>query len=208
MPTFVSGGSDIMDVVAGGFLDQRTTQWLGERAQQVRTHVTHAGQQFFDQARTMYDVVSNSQAMQMLRNLREKTGGVWNADQIQPLTTLESIQTAAPVMQRWIMAEPTIRERYLNGEMEGYSDTYTNPHGDCIADRHIDWRMVMSGSVDVPEDDSPWVSREYIEYQGGEHPIKPLAVHERQDIRTTWARVVALTEEGGEDPTSVYGNLL
>lgn len=204
--TYVEGGADIIDALGGGFLDDSTKEWFAQQSQTITQTLGQAGQAFFNRARDMYQTVSESQALQMLRNLRARNENVWSSNMIQPLRTLESLQTAGPIMQRWVMAQPDLRSRYLNQEVEGYGDSYVNYHGDRVGVEHYDYRKVMNAMVVIPEDDDDsWVCRNFFEFVEDD---RELTVHERLDILDTWDLVKHYLEDGGEDPTSLYGNAL
>jgi hypothetical protein len=207
MATYVQGGADLIDALGGGLPDESTKQWFAQHTQAVTQTLSATGQAFFERARTMYQTISESQALQMLRNLRNKMDDVWSGNKIQPLQTLAALQTAGPIMQRWVMAEPTLRARYLNQEVEGYGENYTNYHGDAVGESHFDYRRVMNGVVVVPEDDSKeFVLRHY--YDPLSDDERELTLYEKIDILNTWDLVKSLLEEGGEDPTSQYGAML
>lgn len=203
MAQYVPGGADLIDIMAGGRPDEATRQWFAERAEVVQQNLTNTSRAFFDRARSLYQTISESQALQMLRNLRTKSDDVWSGNVIEPLRTLESIQTASPVMQRMIMAQPDLRKRYLNQEVEAYGDSYTNFHGDVWGAMHFDYRRVMDGVLEF-EDESSYVIRHFIDYM--EEDERNLSTHEKIDILNTWDVVKRLLDEGGEDPTSPVGN--
>lgn len=202
MSALFEGGADLIDIMGGGLPDESAKQWLGERAAQIRDTLTGTGQEFFNRARSLYNIVSESQAVQILRNIRSKSENVWSSNQILPLRSLEAIQTAGPIMQRWVMACPDVRERYLNQTLDGYSDTYVNYHNDLVGLAHFDYRRVMDGVV-VVEEDKDYVFREFIDYM--EEDEHYLTVPERIDILNTWDYVKHYLEDGDEDPTSLYG---
>lgn len=204
--TYVEGGADLIDALGGGFLDDSTKDWFAQQSQAITHTLGQAGQAFFNRAREMYQTVSESQALQMLRNLKAQEHNVWSSNMIQPLRALEVLQTASPIMQRWVMAQPDLRTRYLNQEVEGYGDSYTNYHGDAVGVDHYDYRKVMDAMVVIPNDnDDNWVSRNFFEFVEDD---PNLTIHERLDILDTWDLVKHYLEEGGEDPTSPYGNCL
>jgi hypothetical protein len=205
MAQYVPGGADLIDIVAGGRPDEATRQWFSERNEMLQNNLTNASRAFFDRARSLYQTISESQALQMLRNLKSKDDNVWSGNIIEPLRTLEALQTASPVMQRMIMAQPDLRRRYLNQEVEAYGDSYTNFHGDAWGATHFDYRRVMDGVVELSEDDSDgYVIRHYMDYM--DEDDRNLTLHEKLDILNTWDVVKQMLEEGGEDPTSPVGN--
>lgn len=202
MTTYVPGGADLIDIMGGGIPDDSARQWLAQKSEMVRSTLSTAGQVFFEKARSLYDIVSESQALQMLRNLKGRSDDVWSSNQISYLHTLEQLQTAGPIMQRWIMAEPELRTRYIDQTVDGYSDTYVNYHGDVVGDRHYDYRRVMTGVVQV-EEDRDFIIQHFSDYMSEDE--KELDFYQKIDILNTWDKVRHYLEEGGEDPTSVYG---
>lgn len=203
MNGFAVSGGDIIDVFAGGHLDNNTLQWLGQRNESVMQSVTSAAQGFFQQAQNLYQMVSSSDAMMMMRNIKAKTENTWAFD-IVPITSLVGLQTANPYMQRWIMAQPDLRQRFLNQEVEGYGESYVNVHGDVVGEAHYDHRRVMDGVV--VHNAEQYSYKHYYEQQPeGE---RELTVFEKVDILRTWNTVQKYLDEGNEDPSSVTGAML
>lgn len=200
--TQVNGGADVLDVMAGGRLDESAQEWFQQQAYALQNTVSGAAQQFFNQARDMYQTVSDTQAMQMLRNLTSRRNTVWSDSLVMALKSLEQLQTAGPVMQRWVMANPVARERYLNDTLEGYGDSYDNVHGDAIGRNHSDYRHVTNTLAEVT--DEGWVARNYFEFS--DTPV--LSQSDRLNILNTWDLLEHYLDEGDEDPTSPYGNPL
>lgn len=197
-------GADLIDVMAGGLPDDSAREWLNQKAGIARDMLTQTGQAFFNRARDLYQVVSESQTVQILRNLRSKQEDVWSSNQIQYLYRLEQLQTAGPVMQRWVMAQPDLRQRFLNQTVDGYGGQYVNYHGDAVGDAHYDYRRVVNGVVQVHEDeDRDFVIKHYYDYMREDE--RELSIQQRLDILNTWDIVKHMLEEGDEDPTSTHG---
>lgn len=196
-------GVDLLDICAGGHLDNTTQSWLGERSDALRATISGAAASFFQQASTLYTMISTSDAVQALRNLTVKADNAWQSNAIVELCNIEQLQTAGPVMQRWIMAEPSIRKMYLNGEVSGYAETYENLHGNGLAAQHYDWRQVMSGIATITDDHFSYTT--YVEDTGEDNP---LSLYEKVDILRTWQQVQTALSEGEQDPTSPEGLML
>lgn len=196
-------GVDLLDICAGGHLDNTTQSWLGERSDALRATISGAAASFFQQASTLYSMISTTDAVQALRNLTVKADNAWQSNAIVELHNIEQLQTAGPVMQRWIMAEPGIRQMYLNGEVSGYAETYENLHGNGIGAQHYDWRQVMSGIATVADDHFGYTT--YVEDTGEDNP---LSLYEKVDILRTWQQVQTALSEGEQDPTSPEGLML
>lgn len=200
MNGFAVSGGDIIDVFAGGHLDNNTMNWLENRNESVMQSVTGYARDFLQQAQTLYTMVSSSDAAMMLRNLKAKTEDSWNFD-IQTINSLVGLQTANPYMQRWIMAQPDLRQRYLHQEVEGYGESYVNHHGDAVGDRHFDYRRVMDGVLQ--HDEESYGFKTYYDHLGESE--RELTVFEKVDVLRTWNTIQKYLDEGDEDPTSVIG---
>lgn len=204
MPTFVDAGNDLFDVMVNGQPDHQTRSWLEEQSQAVANYLGNAGQSFIEHARGLYNVISDTDAAQVLRNLSSKMQGIWTDNSIRALHDMESVQTAGPTMQRWVMANKTVRQHYLNQEIEGYSGSYENQHGRCLGEDHFDWRQVMSGVVQTPPEEDYRIQV----FTDPLHGADPLTVTEKVDILNTWELVERWLEDEDEDPTSPSGNPL
>lgn len=196
-------GIDLMDICAGGHLTQNTLNWLGERSNALRSTMSSTAANFFNTAQNMYSMISQSDAMLALRNLTAKSENAWQSNNITYLGTVQHLQTAAPVMQRWVMAEPRLRDMYLNNEVEGYGKSYTNIHGNVTGEQHYDWRRVMDGVMVVKEDQFGF--KHYHDCMGDD---EPLTIFQKVDILNTWNAINKALDEGEMDPTSPVGNLL
>lgn len=197
-------GTDLMDIAAGGHLNDSTVQWINDRATQLRSTISTAASGFFEQARSMHQMISSSDAMQALRNLTAKATSLWSSNQIHLIRTMEEFQTANPVNQRYLMAHVPIREMYLANSIEGYGESYTNLHGTGIGDNHYDFRRVMDGII------TPTVERQCITQY---HEIlkegdKALSLHEKVDVINNWNLLNNYLDSEELDPTSPVGNLM
>lgn len=197
-------GVDLMDIAAGGHLNNETVQWVNERATALRSTISSTASSFFDQARTVHQMISSSDAVQALRNLTAKVTDLWSSNQIGRMGSLEALQTANPINQRWIMANTNVREMYLANSIEGYHGSYVNLHGLGVDDEHYDFRRVMDGLI------TPTVNRTEVKQyheilkEGDVH----LSLHEKVDIINNWNLVNTHLDAGELDPTSPIGNHL
>jgi len=197
-------GNDLIDVFAGGHLDPGALAYFDQRSQELQQSVTGQAAQFFQQARHLYQIISATDATQILRNLQGKVDAVWDQNTIRLMNTLSQMQTANPIMQRWIMAQPDLRKMYLNNEVEGYGESYVNYHGDAVGRAHYDYRQVIEGMV-MPTADGYTVTH-FIEERSEDET--PLTLHQKADILNTWQMVKHYLDEADEDPTSPTGNRL
>jgi len=196
-------GVDLLDICAGGHLDMGTQSWLGDRSDALRATISTAAQGFFNQAASLYTMISTSDAVQALRNLTVKAENAWQSNTITYLNSIEQIQAAPIVMQRYIMAQEDLRKMYLNGEVSGYGETYENLHGDGVGAKHYDWRRVMDGIVTVQDE-----GFQYTQYVEDTRDDAELTVFEKVDILRTWNQIPDMLSAAEMDPTSPEGLML
>lgn len=201
MAMFVSGGTDAFDAMRGGRLDERSRGTLSQMYQSARDMLSEGQRAFVEQAQNAYQMISDSNAALLLRNLGSKITGVWE-DKIHPLYSIEEMQTASPQMQRWIMANVVVRQHYLDQQCEGYGDAYTNYHGEQLGELHFDWRRVMDGVMVTPTEGDAYYR---IYHDTMTENERTLTAQERTDILDVWRRLEVMFDEEGEDPTSQYG---
>lgn len=197
-------GVDLMDIAAGGFLDAGTTNWIQDRTQALMSTVSATTSNWLNKARSFYQTITESDAVQALRNLTAKADVSWKGNNIHFCNNLDLIQTANPVMQRYIMAEPRLRDMYLNQTVEGYAGSYENYHGDAIGINHYDYRRVTDGMLLVKDDHFEWNDF----YENVPDNDKELTMFEKVDVIRTWNLVNIALDENEMDPTSPIGNLL
>lgn len=183
---------------------------------QVSGAVNSYAQTFVDRAKELYDQYNNSAVIQAARATLRAASAVFHPNSIVMFDSLESLQAASPLMQRYLMADPVVRQYYFDQRIDGYSDTYKNLHGKVSGDQHYDFRRVTDGVVfteqeyaelhgkDYDENDSQygWISVSYSEDMlGGDRELKTFEQH---DILSDWQLQRAFLKKL-QDPTNPYG---
>lgn len=166
--------------------------------------LTEYGKKFFERSKETFEFFNGTDAIRYARSVAEKVGLVGETDHIIFLGTVADFQKARPQMQRFIMANPTWRERYQKQLCDGYSQTYHDESPAAIGEAHRDWRLATEGILKF-EDDGRWVAYEYFDDLGDN---ERRLIHEEQDaIMRTWkyADYLAATDD---DITSPSGGKL
>lgn len=201
MATLVEGGSDLFDALAYTMPQPGVYDFLAHRAQNYSNLLTSSGSQFLQNVKSYYDAITESEAMRIARAAMRKVENIWNADTIRYINDVQHMQAAGLQMQRWIMAEPTIRQMYIRQECEGYGDAYVDQDPGLVGERHYDYRRVMNGIV--VEQDEGWYASTFIEdLRPGD---RELMLDEQADILHTWENVRAAIRHRKQDPTSRFG---
>lgn len=160
--------------------------------------LTDTGRQFIEQSKAIYSKIADSNSLRMAKAAIRGAANMFHPNTIIGLQTLDGIRNAQPVMQRYIMAEPTIRKIYSEQRCDGYSDSYVDYHPNRIKDTHYDYRRVMDGVVEFTEEG--WkCSNYYEELLEGD---KELCISEQVNVLKTWDIVQAFTQHL-IDPTDI-----
>ena len=179
--------------------------YIRQQLSNYSSSLTDIGRNFIETSKRLYEKVNDSNAVRLAKAAVRMAKGLFHPNAIVPLETLDSIRSAQPIMQRFIMAEPTIRALYHEQKCDGYSDTYADLEHNRIKDDHYDYRRVMNSIVqDVVTDDGSydWVSKNYFEEL---HPNdKHLTFDEKISVLKTWD-VLKMFIESSEDPTNIFG---
>ena len=208
MARVVEGGTAGLDYLLYpnfGF-NQPVIDYFRANANNLTNNLTQAGQAFMSQAKDLFESIYNNKTFQAARNLIKQVDNSVNfGNMIYEIKTLEGLQQASPVMQRWNMACPEIRELYHQQRCDGYSSTYVDRHPNDIGINHYDFRRVMDTVVTECKDGG-WEC-----YQFGdelEEGDRDLTLDEKVDILNTWDIMKMFVQMGKEDPTDIYGGTL
>lgn len=197
------GGSYGFNAAIYGRPHENTLNFLQQQVEGFSVGLTDAGQRFMAGARDVYERLSGSHAMRMMRAAGNRIKSMWQADEIRQLTTIAEFQHAPLKMQRWIMAEPTVRRAFHQQRCDGYSDSYVDMHPGDIGEAHYDHRRAMHGWV-VETEDGDWKATSYYEDLLPGDP-EVMILEEQHDIQWSMKAVAAHMRAGREDPVSKYG---
>lgn len=211
MVQVVSGGVAEFNALAYQERHPSTIQFLQSQFDNVRTTFTEAGQRFMAGARELFEQFNGDEALRRARALARTVKNAFQRNEIRSIFDLAGLQAANQEMQRWNMANPSIRQSYFDQRLDGYSDSYVDMHPGMIRDDHYDYQRVMNGMLqEVPEEqegeDEGWKATFY--FTPLEEGDRELDVSEQSDILSTWQYVNAILQIGEDDPTNQRGGKL
>lgn len=162
--------------------------------------------EYYNQMRGMLDQYNSAYVIERSRQIAAELteGSTLDVGIIRSYSELLQFQEASVTMQRWIMANPVVRQAWMDGTIDGYSDTYHDAFPKTIAEDHHDWRLVNDGMLVVEEND--WYTQHFFQDRYGED--RELSHEEKIDILDSWNVVEMLVAMGKADPTDVYGGSL
>lgn len=163
------------------------------------------GTQLYQRSMATYEAINGAGAVMAAKAILEQSNAAINPDIIRPLSTVLDFQTAKPVMINWLMTDTRIRQAWLDGRINGWSDTYVDLEPGKIGEQMTMYRQLHQGVLkDDPE--SSWVMNQYFE----EYPDNAtrLDIRDLANIFSSQERMLDIIEQGGEDPSDEYGGNL
>lgn len=208
MINVIYGGDEAFDALLYTQENPINQQYVVQQLERVNTALSDSGRAFMDASRELYERIHNSEAAQAARAALRMAKSLFQPNVIGYLDTLDRLQSAPPIMQRWIMSSPEVRPLYQQQRCHGYGEAYiTDMSPGQSLEQDYNWRRVMDGVVVMEETDDGWgwYSRQYVE------EILPgdreLINFEKLDILRTWD-IVRMAIEAGDDPTNPAGGTL
>jgi hypothetical protein len=193
----------------GLFPDQNpmNEQFFIRQFEQLSHNVSDISRQYYDFAKKSFDDFVDSGIMRTIRAAQATAKNWFHPNSIVMLETIEELQAAQPMMQRYMMANPTIRTLYHRQLCNGFSDSYKDMYPGVIGETHQDYRKVMTGAIQdytTPDGEESWHAMQYLDdMDDGDRELDPM---ERLTMRKVWeimdmhiANKVDITDpEGGE----------
>lgn len=211
MATVLYGGERELNLFTAGEPHPAMLQYMREQANMLSNYIAQTGNTFVQGALQTYENFYSDEALRHARAALSKVKGLFRPDAIMELESIYDVQQAGPLMQRYVMAEPTLRQMYHDGRCNGYQGTYVDPFPGQIGDSDYNYRRVMNGLLvetpateEAPDGDSEFVI--YVEeLMDGD---RELELHEQVAITSTWERIRYSLANSMIDPTSPTGDTL
>ena len=155
---------------------------------------------FIETGKQMFESVYSARALELTKAAINKAGSLFAPNLIKRLTTLEELQTAKPIMQRYIMANVMVREMFNEHRCYGYGDSYFDFEPGKIGEDHYDFRRVFNGVVRLDKENDQWYKTIYREkLRKGDVDLDP---SDQIDIINTHRSVENFMLLAAKDPTS------
>lgn len=172
---------------------------VSERYESAVNNLTGTARDLMTNLRNKYQEVRNSDSVRKAKAILRQTKELWGRDVIRQLNNVTDVQNAPLSMRRYLMAEPTIRKLYHNGQCEGYGKSYVDLQPGIIGDDHLDYQKVNNGYMHV-NDDGSWLATTYSN-NFADDDGEVLDLDQQDDVRSAWdiIRTAVLFDV---DPTS------
>jgi len=200
----IYGGDDSFNAVVYGDQNPANLNYFQRQIESVSNTLTSVGQQFFADIDALREKYNGAEALRLMKAATRAAKSLFKPNKIQSIFDIGEMQHAPMVMQRWVMANPMVREVYHKQGCDGYSDTYKDMYPGMIGENHYDYRRVMDGVI--REDGDEWYAKFYMdELVEGD---RELSHDDKVDILSTWDIAEMFIKAGKEDPTSAYNTTL
>ncbi len=212
MAQVVFGGSREYRMLVSGEQHPNTAHYLRNQMTSLQSYIGNSDSSWAQRAIESYNRFSSEHAVRLAQAALRKVDTYFQEDRIMQLDTLAQLQQAGLRMQRFIIANPYVRERYHNQMCDGYQGTYVDMHPQDIGPGHYDYDRVMDGLIveTAPTEEDPdgsWVCRVQTDEEILPGDVK-LNLVQNDMILTSWATVEHLMRYGEEDPVSPSGGML
>lgn len=202
MITVIDGDTNTFRALAYSQPDTLTIDWCRqrheERIQTLDPFVQTAWQQ---SANSVFGNIDYQAIANLSKALSNQMDGMWLYDEIRPLTTLEQIQNPPPIMVKWVMANPTLRDSYHRQEIAGYDEWYVDPEPGKTGEDHYYYRRAVNGLF-IEDPSGEMEAVEWFEHIND--PTDVLDMVDQCVIQSVWATALKFIRERGSDPTSMY----
>lgn len=202
MATFVYDTGGLFDSSAFCQLHPNSIAYLNNQVAGMSNSMAmltdHARGFFTNLSQQIYKTFDESEMIRNARAAARMIGNAWQHDGIMPISDIGQLQHATPTMIRWVMANPVVRNTWLQGMCEGYGEAYLNTTGNTNGFDNYDYRRATN-SVYMPIENAMMAST-YIEaIKDGD---RELHVMEQADISIAWNTAERFMKLGVDDPTS------
>lgn len=187
MGVVVNVSGPAMDLMLYGDRSNFIGSYLQQQMTNLGPVMNGFGERLVGAVQNSYDFVTDQLTKMGLRQELQSQGLGVIDNYFQSLHTWEEIQNTNLTMQRWVMAQPDVRQLYLDQNIEGYADEYVSLSDEGVGEEHYDYRRVMDGVITEGKEEDEWVVNHYFEdlLVGDRH----LEHFEKVDILTTWDAV-------------------
>lgn len=199
------GGVEAFDASMSIPPPPETVQYLHDTRQRFTSSLTHTGRYAYEAAKDKIMSFDYQKLGYIAKAIRRMGDNLWMDNVIGTLHDIGQFQHPPPIMRRWLMAEPTVRQLYHQGQVEGYGNDYIDRHPGQVGTEHYDWQVVMDGVV-VEDEHGHDVSYEY--FCNTDPAYDPdydeLDIVDKSNIIDAWAKMSSFIKANRDDPTSKW----
>ena len=189
----VQGG----DFAANALLYQQPSQtlmtYLHDNMNNVMSRLSNVSDAFKTSVVNLYNSAHDSKVLNQAKLLLNSLGTTLNQNVIYHVP-YQDIHNPNPIMQQYIMSEPTLNKLHKQNRCYGYQDTYVEVEPDTYGQERVLYQRVMDGVMQFDEEGLCFINH----YTNSDEV--ELTTVEKISVLDTWRHVRRLIAEG-IDPT-------
>lgn len=201
----ITDSVNVIDALLFGGTTQQTREAIAQEHQAfIQTVDPVWGSALISRTQELFHKYSGAHVVEMVQTALNNISSISRPDVVAQLTTIDQLQTALPLMQSYIMANPVIRQAYHRSLCDGYSDTYVDPSPGIVGFGHEAYEHAMNGIIVVPQEKDADV--QYANYARAweTETSEILNLAQKASIQNTWRALERIFEEGDRDPVSPW----
>lgn len=207
----VNGGFDAVGALVGsGRPTPSALQYFNNQYQNIVDMAQTVGnttvQQIYNNAAAMYQNIMTSRPWELAEGIYNQAMHLMDPNWVKALTTVKDLQAARPVMQRWIMANPEVRNMWFENKVEGYHESYVDAQPGLAGAAHYDYRRAINHMLQADEEAQTWQATTY--HEALVEGDRELSHYEKKDISITWDALLHNIRTQVYDPTSIFNSRL
>lgn len=206
--SYLTGGVNVVDALLFGGPSHETREAIAREHHQFIQNVDPSwGGQLIQRTKELYDRYNGAHVIGMVQNALNNVASISRPDMVFEFKEISDFQTAQPVMQAYLMANPVARKLYHANQCDGYSDTYIDPAPGIIGFGHDPYAHVMNGVIQLPAANDETGDLHFTNFSSAWQTAdsEMLNIHQKASVINSWAVLERLFEEGDRDPTSPWG---
>lgn len=163
MGRVVSLSSDTVHLAMFGDNSNNVARYINTQLESLGNFASNVGNSLYETLQeSLNKVTSNLRKNQ----IREELVGQQFQEirfEFEELTTFRDLQLANPLMQRWVIAHPELKQHYLDQNINGYENSFVNTSGRFSGEEDYDYRLVMNGIIRTDSETNEDYSTQYFD---------------------------------------------
>ena len=199
------GNDDVFNYCLYPETPKTFTNYLQQNMASLSDRLGGLNNSFVDMTRKMFAKNNDEKALAAARSIAEAGKMLFDMNIIQLLMSIQDIQNAKPLMQRFIMAMPEMTQLHNDQKIESYFGSFVDQENGAVGENRLDYRKVMDGIVTInTEGYTSWTH--YYDDPISDGDVE-LTVRNQFNILETWDSLAAAIAQG-IDPSSHTGGMI
>lgn len=173
---------------------------LRERMEENARRYGLEGSDFFARALDRFNSFDFDRIERKISAVRRRVTHMFDRDEITWMSSIGKFQQAGPIQQRWLLANPRIKQLAERELLRTWGNEYPIPNKGRYGDDDPDYRAVMNGMYQTDADGNDLFVIYPDAYSDDGRGV--LSFEEQTILKDSmWANFIAYVDEGLDDPS-------